>query len=85
MQETGLFKDLVAGLSCELPVDIKEGTLQVLLKLLDLPVNKLALEAEGITPQLQGRADALAGLEGEAKQDAEGEADLVAQCLAKLA
>jgi len=77
VQETGLCTDLVAMIGDE-SVDLREGVLQVLLKLLAVDSARTALLEAGLKDKVTSRTAQLSQLEGEEKEDAQGELDLLA-------
>jgi len=84
MMETGIAGYLVGQIGCG-DVDIMEGVLQVLLKLLDHPGRCYTVLSEaGVTAAVEGRVAQLSVLEGEAKEDALTEMDLLENLTQRL-
>merc|ERR1711998_275113 len=84
VQETGLCSDLVQMVGDE-HVDIAEGVLQVLLRLVDVASPRAALLSAGLNDKLEAHGSQLRALTGEEREDKQSELDLIEALTQKLA
>lgn len=75
--EFGLYQDLVDMIGSEDGVDVAEGVLEILMKLQILPNPRAGLLAAGLPEKLTAHQKALSTLEGEERDDKQGEIELL--------